>query len=246
MHLPLSSAPSLQIVFTLPLLPARSGRRRLQPRSLSVLFGSLALLLLNACSDGASSEPSEPSNGASTVTLTDAEWKAEGAARLQPFKSALMGALMEALPDGPEAAIQACQMQAPGLPDAASGSTWTLGRTSHKVRNPDNAPEPWMEAFLETYVAAEPDQMQAHSDRLEDGSHVYVEPIRMQGLCLTCHGPSLISEALAAAYPEDAATGFAEGDFRGMFWVRFDPDYEPDPSLALPPARGESPANPHG
>jgi len=37
-----------------------------------------------------------------------------------------------------------------------------------------------------------------------------------------CHGPS-VAPALAARiaqhYPEDEATGFEEGDFRGLFWV---------------------------
>ena len=50
----------------------------------------------------------------------------------------------------------------------------------------------------------------------------YLEPIYLQAMCLQCHGSDLgsgVRERLAELYPEDRATGFAEGDFRGMFWV---------------------------
>ena len=46
----------------------------------------------------------------------------------------------------------------------------------------------------------------------------------MQPLCLTCHGTELdpaIAAQIAASYPADEATGFAAGDFRGVFWVEF-------------------------
>lgn len=171
-----------------------------------------------------------PDVDAGKALSPEAAWKAEGAAVVQPFKASLMGALMEAMPDGPQAAIEACRLKAPGLPEQAGGATWTLGRTSHKVRNTDNAPSAWMQDFLQAYRAAEPGDLEPQTKRLEDGSHVYVEPIRMQGICLTCHGPNLmpaVTEALAEAYPQDEATGFAEGDFRGMFWVRFAPEHEP-------------------
>jgi hypothetical protein len=49
-------------------------------------------------------------------------------------------------------------------------------------------------------------------------------PIRVGGLCLQCHGqpddlaPGVV-ESLERLYPDDQATGFAEGDLRGWFWV---------------------------
>ena len=57
-----------------------------------------------------------------------------------------------------------------------------------------------------------------------DGAERYVEPIRVQGLCLTCHGASLpapVAARIAELYPEDQAVGFAEGDLRGLFWAEF-------------------------
>jgi hypothetical protein len=46
-------------------------------------------------------------------------------------------------------------------------------------------------------------------------------------LCLVCHGETLapeIAAQIAAQYPEDQATGFADGDLRGVFWVEFPSD----------------------
>ena len=59
---------------------------------------------------------------------------------------------------------------------------------------------------------------------LDDGRHGYAEPIRVQPLCLTCHGETVhadVAERIEALYPDDEATGFSEGDFRGVFWVSF-------------------------
>ena len=44
----------------------------------------------------------------------------------------------------------------------------------------------------------------------------------MKPLCTTCHGTSVDPALLAhirERYPEDRATGYSVGDFRGLFWV---------------------------
>ena len=59
---------------------------------------------------------------------------------------------------------------------------------------------------------------------LADGRHGYAEPIVTQGMCLVCHGSNIeagVAARTAELYPEDQATGFAEGDLRGVFWVEF-------------------------
>jgi hypothetical protein len=48
-------------------------------------------------------------------------------------------------------------------------------------------------------------------------------------MCLQCHGANIappVAAKLAELYPEDQATGFAAGDFRGLFWVELDPRAE--------------------
>lgn len=96
-----------------------------------------------------------------------------------------------------------------------------MGRTSHRLRNPRNAPKPWMEPLLQAYVD-DPDDREPHAVQIDDQTVGYVEPIHVKPPCLLCHGeniPGPIGERLDARYPDDRARGFSEGDFRGMFWV---------------------------
>ena len=143
---------------------------------------------------------------------------------LVPLKTGLQGALQTAMQKGPDNAIEVCRLEAPRLAEAASTNSLQVGRTSHKVRNPDNTPEPWMESYLEEFRDTAPEPGVHRATVLEDGRVAYVEPIYMQAMCVTCHGaeeslaPS-IRATLDNQYPEDQATGFAEGDFRGLFWV---------------------------
>ena len=104
--------------------------------------------------------------------------------------------------------------------DAASDGV-EMGRTSHLLRNPANAPQPWVEPLLAAYVA-DPELSEPRAVRLGDSRFGYVEPIRTINLCINCHGPAVEEELLAeirSLYPEDQATGFKVGDLRGLFWV---------------------------
>jgi len=149
-----------------------------------------------------------------------------GAEALKPLKQQLMSALVQALQEGgPGEAITVCSEQASTIAARVATPGVTLGRTSHQLRNPENAPEKWMEPVLEKY-AGNPKSSEPSLVALEDGGHGYAEPIFIRSACLKCHGTTLapgVAEKLAALYPEDKATGFAEGDFRGIFWVRLDP-----------------------
>jgi hypothetical protein len=141
---------------------------------------------------------------------------------LKPFKARLMGALGKGLEEGPEAAIAVCKMQAPEIASSLSVGGIEMGRTSHRLRNPANAPEPWMEPLLAAYAEGG-EERPWRAVRLEGGDFGYVEPIRVGTVCLRCHGGEIapaIRERLVALYPNDRATGFEQGDFRGLFWVR--------------------------
>jgi len=142
---------------------------------------------------------------------------------LAPFKAELMGALRAALDEGgPENALEVCRFRAPEIAAAAAGNGVVIGRTSHRLRNPANEAEPWMERFLSAYEA-DPADTTSRAVRL-DATHVgYVEPIHVRPMCLPCHGSKIadpVRGALASLYPEDEATGFAAGDFRGVFWAK--------------------------
>jgi hypothetical protein len=147
-----------------------------------------------------------------------------GQAELAPFKQQLMGALKAGLAEGPDQAIDACRVEAPAIAAGLTTEQVNLGRTSHRLRNPENAGPAWATAVLQDYLGQDGD-WQPRVVELPDSRTGYVEPIVMQPLCLTCHGSELaapVASALEALYPEDRATGFAAGDLRGVFWVSFD------------------------
>lgn len=147
----------------------------------------------------------------------------QGAGLLGPFKTNLKAALTEGLAEGPASAIDACRTQAPAIAASLSVDGVRMGRSSHRLRNPGNAAPEWVAPVLEDWVAADADRSPRSID-LGDGRRGYVEPIMVQPMCLTCHGEHIDAELaarIAAAYPEDRATGFAAGDFRGVFWVEY-------------------------
>jgi len=140
---------------------------------------------------------------------------------LAPLKQRLAGELTKALAAGPTQAIEVCAVSAQEITAELTAAGVRLGRTSHRVRNPRNEPEPWMEPLLAGFLSNPQDRV-PHTVRIDEDTMGYVEPIQVQAMCLTCHGETLAPELkrkIEERYPEDEATGFAAGDFRGMFWV---------------------------
>ncbi len=155
---------------------------------------------------------------------TDTEWRQRGAAAVLPLKQALLAELNAALEKGPENAIDVCRIRAPALSAAASSPALRIGRTSERLRNPANAPADWVTPLLAEY-AARPTDREPRVSRLASGWIGYVEPIYVAPMCLTCHGETIapqLQARLRALYPQDRATGFRAGDFRGVFWVEFE------------------------
>ncbi|MBW2422106.1 MAG: DUF3365 domain-containing protein [Deltaproteobacteria bacterium] len=147
-----------------------------------------------------------------------------GSEKLKPFKVQLQNALQVGLADGPDAAIEVCKLRAPRIAAESSSSEVRVGRTSHKLRNPANAPSSWLKPLLARYLA-NPDQRDPEAVALEGGGVGYVEPIFVQSKCLVCHGEEIAEPLLTRIeelYPEDRATGFRVGDLRGLFWVEFE------------------------
>ncbi len=146
---------------------------------------------------------------------------ADDAALLLPFKKQLMGTLQSALKESPEAAIMACQQQAPHIPGQAAPAGMEVGRASHKARNPDNQPNNWQQEWIDYYLSHAEDRV-GKRFRLQDGRMAYVEPIVMQPMCLTCHGSNIsdsVQTLVDKHYPHDQATGFSTGELRGIFWL---------------------------
>lgn len=146
-----------------------------------------------------------------------------GAELLAPFKRDLMQALTAGMAEGPVAAIEVCQIEAPGIAASLSQEGVRVGRSSHRLRNPDNAPPDWLQPIMDAYLDDTESRM-PRSVSLADGRTGYAEPILLQPLCLTCHGselPGEVARRIEELYPEDRATGFEVGELRGVFWAEF-------------------------
>lgn len=159
---------------------------------------------------------------AATTCAQDAEL-ARGAELLAPFKKNLQQALKSALAEGPGEAIQVCRVKAPGIAEALSVDGVRVGRSSHRLRNPDNTAPGWVAPVMQAYLD-DPSSRIPQVVELADKRWGYVEPIIVQPLCLTCHGSALAPEVAARIselYPEDRAVGFDAGDLRGVFWLEF-------------------------
>jgi hypothetical protein len=155
-------------------------------------------------------------------TQSTAEPEAQGAALLAPFKQDLKSALVKGMESGPVAAIGACRTEAPMIAGRLAVDGVVMGRSSHKLRNPENVAPEWVAPLLVDYAAARlagPVAIETTKGRFG-----YVEPIMIQPMCLNCHGSALhpdVEARIDELYPVDDAKGFSEGDFRGVFWVEF-------------------------
>jgi hypothetical protein len=147
---------------------------------------------------------------------------ARAAAAATTMKTELKGALQAAMQEGgPPHAISVCRTDAPAVAARLSVDGLRVGRTSHRVRNPGNAPAPWLDPLLSAYLE-NPGKRDPRTVDLGDGTVGYVEPLYAEAVCLSCHGSQIapeIASELAQNYPEDQAVGFAEGDLRGLLWV---------------------------
>ena len=151
-------------------------------------------------------------------------------AALQTFGSALQAQLQTAMQEGgPLQAIEVCEQVAPEIAaDISEATGWSVGRTSLRLRNPDNAPDEWERAVLEDFErrqqAGQPaSDLTRHEVIEQDDETVFrfMRAIPTAGLCLACHGEpgGEIQQALERLYPADAAIGYSEGEVRGAFTV---------------------------
>ena len=146
-----------------------------------------------------------------------------GAKLLMPLKKNLKQALMAGMQEGPVHAIGACKEQAPEITNALAVEGIQIGRTSHRLRNPENTAPEWAEIALKTYLNDEADRA-PRVVSLANNREGYIEPITIKPLFLACHGSDLapdVAEQIQAIYPEDEATGFELDDLRGVYWVEY-------------------------
>jgi hypothetical protein len=193
----------------------------------SLAFLSVVVVLVLGC--GPRREAVTARDGADSIEV----------ARVRAAAAALAGDLLamlgrELARGGPAAAIAVCADSAQARTVLHQREGLSLRRVGTRVRNPLNAPDSIETAVLAAFEAAlaagrlPPDTVVLEAG--PGGASVlrYLRPIRVQEMCLPCHGPTErlapeVRGTLAARYPDDRATGYAVGDLRGAVSARLQP-----------------------
>ena len=145
---------------------------------------------------------------------------------------ALKSAVTEAAQQhGPVYAIGMCNEEALEITHKISTETgMEIGRTSHKLRNPKNAPDAWeqnvLQDFLKRKAAGEDLKTMEFYEVVDENdtpTFRYMKAIPVGGVCYNCHGMKLkpqVAAKLDELYPDDKARGFIPGDLRGAFTIK--------------------------
>jgi Protein of unknown function (DUF3365) len=107
-------------------------------------------------------------------------------------------------------------------------SQFEIGRTSTRLRNPDNAPDTWEIVGMEKFAAeikagADPMKLERFEvTKSREGQNLfrYMRPIVMRDSCLGCHGTEVkadVKSEISKLYSDDKALGYALGEMRGAF-----------------------------
>ena len=104
-----------------------------------------------------------------------------------------------------------------------------IQRVATKYRNPENEATGYdievIDGYLANKAVGKDLAPQIHIN--EEGQSVFYAPIVLKAACISCHGhpesqvKTETLSALAEAYPNDKATGFEEGDLRGLWKITF-------------------------
>ncbi|NND34403.1 MAG: DUF3365 domain-containing protein [Saprospiraceae bacterium] len=189
-----------------------------------VISGAVfSLVLLFACT----SNTSESENKEGDQRELEARYLEKGIdVTAKTFKT-MSGHLMQAMQEGGIAnAVKFCNLNAYALVDSiARSQNVTIKRTSHKLRNKKNGPDPDEEKVIQDYLTQ--NEIPAPRVRIQEKSIRYFAPIHVIDNCLKCHGTfnsTLKSSDYAVIqelYPEDQAIGFEVGDLRGIWSLEF-------------------------
>jgi hypothetical protein len=162
----------------------------------------------------------------------EAELAARSARLADQFQTELQQALKAALAaGGPVGAIDTCATVAPAIADRLSAESGaTVRRTALMARNPAAKPDAFERETMTAWRAEPLDEAGRPRVRVaavtgQAGPEVrWIRAIPTQKMCLQCHGEALapeVTQALAARYPDDRATGFREGQLRGALSIRW-------------------------
>lgn len=153
--------------------------------------------------------------------------KAVAGSYAKQLKSGLMAQMGS---NGPEGGIAACSAQAAQLgAETAALTGWSVRRVSTQARNPLAMPDAYeheiLKAFAKEIAGGKEDA--SRYEVVDEGGVRYarfMKAIRIEPVCLTCHGdkeiPPGVMQKLSEKYPHDAARGYKVGDLRGALSIR--------------------------
>ena len=129
---------------------------------------------------------------------------------------------------GVVAAIEYCNVNAYPITTLFAKEGIMIRRAAARFRNPGNSPDSLEKTVIDSYLFSIRSK-QSLNDTLvqQPGSMHFFKPIILQAMCKNCHGDLLLDISPAALkeikkrYPDDLATGFKEGDLRGIWHVVF-------------------------
>ena len=150
---------------------------------------------------------------------------------LLALKTELTNAIQE---KGVVNAIQVCNIKAlPITKEVANSEDYAINikRTTNKFRNPKNKPDTIEKVALDFYENLDQQNKELPAFYIqkirqnEQQYFNYYKPLKTAGLCLLCHGdPKTMDESLKDVlnrlYPNDLATGYADGDFRALLRIK--------------------------
>ena len=153
-------------------------------------------------------------NGDSIVKLTS-----------DTLRSALQQRMKE---KGVAGAIEYCNVNAYAITSLYADDDIVIRRAAEKYRNPGNIPDSIEKIVFGHYTSLLKNKQPLENVVLEASGNIhYFKPIILQRMCTNCHGitgsdiQTGVIEEIRKRYPADMATGFREGDLRGMWHIRF-------------------------
>jgi hypothetical protein len=165
-----------------------------------------------------------------TNTLTNKEvgqYTIKGKEIGQAVLKKLGGNLMQQMKNGGvKQAIPFCNVAAIPLTEELSKKyNVSIKRTSHKLRNTKNKLTLKEDDILKHYITSISNGEKVKPIVTKDDNlkiHFYA-PIKMKKKCLVCHGDisKQTDSIIKSYYPKDLATGFKEGDIRGLMSITF-------------------------
>jgi len=178
----------------------------------------VALFILSSCSKSLSKKEVE-------------KYTIQGKEIAQATAKKLGGSLVEKMKDGGvKEAVPFCNTKAISLTDEmANKFDVTIKRTSHLLRNENNKPNDEEVVVINNYrdLIENGKKLKPVVELDNNGNPHFYAPIILQKKCLACHGEVGIDvtkksdSIIESHYPKDLATGFKEGDLRGIWSITF-------------------------